>query len=98
MDLAAAKDNRAVSAPDAERLMRELTAAVARKAERVHIHMLAAEALLYGASPDRVPDAASLDDLEQCLVARLRKEFAADDAEAEAETRKRLGSFRTVRE
>ena len=80
-----------MSVPDSERLMRELTAAVARKAERVHIHMLAAEALMFGASPDRVRDAASLDDLEQRLVARLRNEFAADDAEAQDEIRRRRG-------
>ncbi|MGF6883469.1 fructose-1,6-bisphosphatase/sedoheptulose 1,7-bisphosphatase-like protein [Nocardia sp. GAS34] len=87
----------AASAADAERLMGEVAAAVARKAERAHIHMLAAEALMFGANPGRVHAAAGLNDLEQRLVARLSQEFAADDAAVEEETRKRLGSSQAAR-
>ncbi len=93
-----ASDPRALtaSASDAKRLMQELAAAVVRKAERDRIHMLAAEALLFGGDPDRVRTTAGLNDLELRLVDRLRQEFAADEAAVADETRKRRGSSDAV--
>jgi hypothetical protein len=87
----------AASAPDAERVMGELKAAVTRQAERTHIHMLAAEALMFGADPECVRTTAGLNDLEQHLVTQLCAEFADDDAVVEDEARKRAGSFQAVR-
>ena len=93
-----ARDPRALTALAAERLMHELAAAVARNAERDRIHMLAAEALLFGGDPDRVRDTAGLNDLELRLVDRLRQEFAADEAAVADETRKRRGPSDAGRE